>query len=427
MKFKIRTRHTGARFTVKYIQKYAKPGSMRSTIPKFEGSTNWDYANLFDKKLEQGRAKGQQRLYLHQIVAFHPSDAHKADEELLDIAEESLQMAMGDNKRHYVMAVERNTAHPHVHVVVALRSLDTKRVHRDFVDYIEIGKELEIKHGLYNADRTQKPSPYAPAPNTVQIERRTGQKSLKNDIKGKVATALETAADTATFLDTLEAFGVQILPGLNAGGLYGASFALDGEIFKGSQLNISAKKIKDKFGADPFFILLMQDAEKKAKAYAEKNTLEANGSKPTLATNLRNRTLDKHFESADDKTYFYKNTNKKAFNYDAEKNAVAFDHSNYKNIKAGIQKMLENGAEKIEASGSERFKHQAWTVAIQNGYAMADFYQPTLDDYEQALKTCMNEKQREKIREEMEKQKQKEREKQEHEKQKPQHRMKLKI
>ncbi|HIE2416447.1 TPA: relaxase/mobilization nuclease domain-containing protein [Pseudomonas aeruginosa] len=424
MKFKIRTRHANARFTVKYIQKYAKPGSMRSTIPKFENTSDWDYAKLVDKKFEQGRAKGQQRLYLHQIVAFHPSDSHKSDQELLDIAEESLQQAM-PGKRHFVMSVERNTEHPHVHVVVALRSLDTKRVHRDFVDYIEIGKELEIKHGLYNADRAQKPSPYAPAPNTVQIERRSGQKTIKNDLKGKVATALETAGDTATFLDTLEAFGVQILPGLNAGGLYGASFALDGEIFKGSQLNISAKKIKDKFGADPFFILLMQDAEKKAKAYAEKNTLEAHGSKPTLATNLRNRTLDKHFESADDKTFFYKNTNKKAFNYDAERNAVAFDHSNYKNIKAGMQKMLENGAAKIEASGSERFKRQAWAVAIQNGYAMADFYQPTLDDYEQALKTCMNEKQREKIKEEMEKQKQKEREKQEQEK--PKNRIKLKI
>lgn len=424
MKFKIRTRHQGARFTVKYIQKYAKPGSMRSTIPKFEGSTDWDFANLVDKKFEQGRAKGQKRLYLHVMAGFHPSDSHKTDEELLDIVEESLQIAM-PGKRHFVMAVERNTAHPHVHVVVGLRSLDTKRVHRDFVDYIEIGKELEIKHGLYNADRSEKPSPYAPAPNTVQIERRTGKKSLKNDIKDKVATALETAADTATFLDTLDAFGVQILPGLNASGLYGASFALDGEIFKGSQLNISAKKIKDKFSADPFFILLMQDAEKKAKAYADKNTLEANGSKPTLATNLRNRTLDKHFESADDKTYFYKNTNKKAFNYDAEKNAVAFDHSNYKNIKAGMQKMIENGAAKIEASGSDRFKRQAWTVAIQNGYAMADFYQPSLNDYEQALKTCMNEKQREKIKEEMEKQKQKEREKQEQEK--PKNRMKLKI
>jgi len=424
MKFKIRTRHTGARFTVKYIQKYAKPGSMRSTIPKFENTSDWDYAKLVDKKFEQARAKGQERLYLHQIVAFHPSDSHKTDEELLDIAEESLGLAM-KGKRHFVMAVERDKPHPHVHIVVALRSLDTKRVHRDFVDYIEIGKELEIKHGLYNADRQQKPSPYAPAPNTVQIERRTGQKSLKNDLKGKVATALETAGDTASFLDTLDAFGVQILPGLNAGGLYGASFALDGEIFKGSQLNISAKKIKDKFSADPFFILLMQDAEKKAKAYAEKNTLEANGSKPDLATNLRNRTLDKHFESADDKTYFYKNTNKKAFNYDAEKNAVAFDHSNYKNIKAGMQKMIENGAAKIEASGSDRFKRQAWIVGIQNGYPMADFYQPTLDDYEQALKTCMNEKQREKIKEEMEKQKQKEKEKQEQEK--PKNRMKLKI
>lgn len=424
MKFKIRTRHQGARFTVKYIQKYAKPGSMRSTIPKFDGTSDWDYAKLVDKKLEQGRAKGQQRLYLHQIVAFHPSDAHKTDEELLDIAEESLGRAM-KGKRHYVMAVERNTPHPHVHVVVALRSLDTKRVHRDFVDYIEIGKELEIKHGLYNADRTQKPSPFAPAPNTVQIERRSGQKSLKNDLKGKVATALETAADTASFIDTLDAFGVQLLPGLNASGLYGASFALDGEIFKGSQLNISAKKIKDKFSADPFFILLMQDAEKKAKAYAEKNTLEANGSKPNLATNLRNRTLDKHFQSPDDKTFYYKNNNKKAFEYDAEKNAVAFDHSNYKNIKAGMQKVLENGARKIEASGSERFKRQAWIVGIQNGYAMADFYQPSLDDYEQALKSCMNEKQREKIREEMEKQKQKEREKQEQEK--PKNRMKLKI
>ncbi|MGU1433195.1 relaxase/mobilization nuclease domain-containing protein [Pseudomonas aeruginosa] len=424
MKFKIRTRHANARFTVKYIQKYAKPGSMRSTIPKFENTSDWDYAKLVDKKLEQGRAKGQQRLYLHQIVAFHPTDAHKTDEELLDIAEESLGLAM-KGKRHFVMAVERNTAHPHVHVVVGLRSLDTKRVHRDFVDYIEIGKELEIKHGLYNADRTQKPSPFAPAPNTVQIERRTGQKSLKNDLKDKVATALETAKDTATFLDTLDAFGVQILPGLNASGLYGASFALDGEIFKGSQLNISAKKIKDKFSADPFFLLLMQDAEKKAKAYAEKNTLEAHGSKPNLATNLRNRTLDKHFQSPDDKTFYYKNNNKKAFSYDAEKNSVAFDHSNYKNIKAGMQKMLENGATELQASGSERFKRQAWTVAIQNGYPMADFYQPTLDDYEQALKSCMNEKQKEKIKEEMEKQKQKEREKQEQEK--PKNRMKLKI
>ncbi|WP_156176550.1 relaxase/mobilization nuclease domain-containing protein [Pseudomonas veronii] len=176
MKFKILTRKTHTAATVKYIQKHVTdPSSMRSTIPKFEDTSDSEYAQLVERKFEKGRAKNQQRLYFHKIVAFHPSDSHKTDSELLDIAEEALSISM-PGKRHYVMTVERDTAHPHVHICVALRSLDTKLVHREFVDYIEIGTALEIKHSLYNADRTQKPSPYAPAPNTVQIERKTGSK-----------------------------------------------------------------------------------------------------------------------------------------------------------------------------------------------------------------------------------------------------------
>lgn len=404
MKFKILTRKSHTAATVKYIQKHVTdPSSMRSTIPKFEGTSDSEYAQLVERKFEKGRAKNQQRLYFHKIAAFHPSDSHKTDSELLDIAEEALKISM-PGKRHYVMTVERDTAHPHVHICVALRSLDTKLVHRDFVDYIEIGKALEIKHSLYNADRAIKPSPYAPAPNTVQIERKTGSKTIKNDMKDSIGYVFENAQDTADFITQLEELNILVLPNLNSSGVSGLSFEKEGEIFKGSQLNFPIKKIKEKFGIDPFFTQLMKYSAEKNQSVLETQSLEGDGEKKGILRKYTNRTIDKHFLSNDEKTYFFKDTNKIAFTHDKEINQVNFASSNFKSIKAGAQKILETGtAVSVPSTCRAEFKRQAWIVCKLNNYPMSDFYEPTEADYEKALKLVKDEKEKERLGQELRK------------------------
>lgn len=402
MKFKILTRKTHTAATAKYIQKHVKdPSSMRSTIPKFEDTSDSEYAQLVERKFEKGRAKNQQRLYFHKIVAFHPSDSHKTDSELLDIAEEALEISM-PGKRHYAMAIERDTAHPHVHICVALRSLDTKLVHRDFVDYIEIGKALEIKHGLYNADRTDEPSPYAPAPNTVQIERKTGSKTIKNDLKESIGYVFENAQDTAEFITQLEALNILVLPNLNSSGVSGLSFEKEGEVFKGSQLNFPIKKIKERFESDPFFTQLMKYSAEKNQSILEKQSLKDTGEKKGIVKKYANRTIDKHFLSSDEKTYFFKDTKKIAFTHDRDINQINFTSSNFKSIKAGAQKILETGtAVSVPVTCRAEFKRQAWMVCMLNNYPMTDFYEPNEADYEKALKLVKDEKEKERLREEL--------------------------
>ncbi|WP_454833383.1 relaxase/mobilization nuclease domain-containing protein [Pseudomonas veronii] len=402
MKFKILTRKTHTAATVKYIQKHVTdPSSMRSTIPKFEDTSDSEYAQLVERKFEKGRAKNQQRLYFHKIVAFHPSDSHKTDSELLDIAEEALSISM-PGKRHYVMTVERDTAHPHVHICVALRSLDTKLVHREFVDYIEIGTALEIKHSLYNADRTQKPSPYAPAPNTVQIERKTGSKTIKNDMKESIGYVFENAQDTAEFITQLEELNILVLPNLNSSGVSGLSFEKEGEVFKGSQLNFPIKKIKERFESDPFFTQIMKYSAEKNQSILEKQSLEDAGEKKGIVRKYTNRTIDNHFLSSDEKTYFFKDTNKIAFTHNREKNEVNFTSSNFKSIKAGAQKILETGtAVSVPVTCRAEFKRQAWMVCMLNNYPMSDFYEPNEADYEKALKLGKDEKEKERLRQEL--------------------------
>lgn len=402
MKFKIITRKTHTAATVRYIQKHVKDSSsMRSTIPKFEDTSDSEYAQLVERKFEKGRAKNQQRLYFHKIVAFHPSDSHKTDSELLDIAEEALKISM-PGKRHYVMSIERNTAHPHVHICVALRSLDTKLVHRDFVDYIEIGKALEIKHRLYNADRVDKPSPYAPASNTVQIERKTGSKTIKNDMKESIGYVFENAQDTAEFITQLEELNILVLPNLNSSGVSGLSFEKEGEIFKGSQLNFPIKKIKARFESDPFFTQLMKYSAEKNQSILEKQSLESAGEKRGIARKYANRTIDKHFLSNDEKTYFFKDTNKIAFTHDREINQVNFASSNFKSIKAGAQKILETGtAVSVPSTCRAEFKRQAWLVCKLNNYPVTDFYEPTEVDFEKALKLVKDEKEKERLKQEL--------------------------
>ncbi|EPJ77218.1 relaxase/mobilization nuclease family protein [Pseudomonas sp. CFII64] len=391
MKFKIITRKSNTFSTVNYILKLAVPGSTRSTIPQFSGTSNFQFAKLVDKKFEDFRASNQDRLYFHKIIGFHPSDSNKSDAELMDIAEEALKISM-PGKRHFVMSVERNTAHPHVHICVALRSIETKKVHRDFVDYIKIGVELEIKHGLYNADRDTKPHPAAPAPGTMKIEARTGSKPLKNYMKESIAYSFEKAKKTSEFLELLKQSNIKLLPNLNSAGVSGLSFEKDGEVFKGSQLNYPIKKIKDKFGGDPLFTTLMQLTAEENQRLLEEQDLIGLGQKSSILRKYSNRTIDKHFLSSDEKNYYFKNTNKIAFVYDSEKNEAKLKTSNFKTIKAAAQKILETGtAVTTLPNSSDDFKKQTWLVCTLNNFPMSDFYKPSPFDLQQAIKMTKDE------------------------------------
>ncbi|WP_046483868.1 hypothetical protein, partial [Pseudomonas veronii] len=227
-------------------------------------------------------------------------------------------------------------------------------------------------------------------------------KTIKNDMKESIGYVFENAQDTAEFITQLEELNILVLPNLNSSGVSGLSFEKEGEVFKGSQLNFPIKKIKERFESDPFFTQIMKYSAEKNQSILEKQSLEDAGEKKGIVRKYTNRTIDNHFLSSDEKTYFFKDTNKIAFTHNREKNEVNFTSSNFKSIKAGAQKILETGtAVSVPVTCRAEFKRQAWMVCMLNNYPMSDFYEPNEADYEKALKLGKDEKEKERLRQEL--------------------------
>lgn len=167
----------GVSNSVKYIMK-TKPteesDSLDSSIPKADDESDQEYANRVESVFESCRVKNQKNLYQHNTLSFHPTEADNlSNAQMIEIAKELyLKEGMGNKNRHHIFVVERDKEHPHVHALIHLTDLDSKRVHNKFIDYNPISEKLEK-----NTDCTT--STENPAPSIIPNNQATKKNILK--------------------------------------------------------------------------------------------------------------------------------------------------------------------------------------------------------------------------------------------------------
>ena len=207
------------------------------SIERIEGETDHSYVMRIEKVFESARVPNQKNLYQFNSLSLHPSEANKfTDAQMIEMAKEvylrnGVKNSSNEN-RHYMFVVERNTEHHHVHAMIHLTDLTTKKVNNKMIDYNPIIKKLELKHGLYNEHRK---------PKTEDEYKKTFKKELK--------TILDNALTASEFLMLANGAGFDI----HHSGKDAYSMTKDGQTFKASDLAVSYKTLKAALGDDPKF------------------------------------------------------------------------------------------------------------------------------------------------------------------------------
>lgn len=351
----------GVANSAKYLLKTDPKGdSIDSSVARLDSESDHAYAMRIEKIFESARVPNQKNLYQHNALAFHPTDGEKlTDAQMIDIAKEVyLKNGLGEN-RHYLFVVERNTEHPHVHALLHLTDLDTNRVNNKFVKYNPILEKLENKYGLYNQHRMPTPENTAPS-NDLKSE-----KDLKKNFKSELKPLLENALTASEFLILANNAGFDI----THNGQMSYSLTKDGQTFKASDLGMSYKTLKARLGDDPeFSTTLARLHAKKAEndglgaisfdMYVTQADLDQYEAKKKKS----NRVLDTRFDSRNGHDFFFKDTNKKAFKYDAMRGRVDFNNNSPTAVKAGLQKLTENVKKPtaFKIGGSDYAKREIW-------------------------------------------------------------------
>ncbi|MBA4288177.1 MAG: hypothetical protein C0439_04250 [Pseudomonas sp.] len=390
--------------SLKYIRKHQgdpkNGGAYDSSIKKKTGTSEARYAEIFNRKMEGTRQKGQKNTYAFCSLSFSHADSKKlTDEQALEIAKDFYLNEAYPGNRHYHMTVENDKEHKHVHAIVGLTNLDTKKVNNKFVDFKPISEKIEAKYGLEKVARPkiEKPSPLATAPNTRKIEERTGKKTNKNDLKESVASAFLGSENFSQFIDNLQSHGVEFVPTTNSAGLSGASFEKDGEMFKGSQIGCSAAAIKEKFEKTKGFAQYIDFSKSvQSKINEERNLFNnAEGKKPKKFTHNKN-----FFQRGNE--VLHKDTEKVAYEKVNENQFIIKDFNMKTILQAAKEMNSKFPDEEITTNAkNEKYRKNLWTICKQNGFACSDFYEPTKSDYEFAIKNCFDEKQKEKLQKEL--------------------------
>lgn len=388
--------------SIKYVMKYTDDtkngGPFLSSLSKKSTTSVKQYAEIFERKIEKLRQKNQKNIYAFCSLSFSHADSKKlTDEEALEIARKFYLEEAFPGDRHFILTVENDKEHKHVHAIIGLTDFKTKKVFNKFVEFQPICSKFENLYNLEKVERSpaKKPSPFSAAPNTKKIEERKKEKTIKNDIKENVSLAFLSSNTFDDFMKELQENEISLIPTMNSAGLCGLCFEKNGEIFKGSQIGYSAKLIKEKYQNTKGF--------KSYVDFCKVNRKEINETKSLITDKVdvnKKIFLGKNFEDLGDKV-IYKETKKVA--YYRKENSIQFETSNLKNVSQAVKEMKQRNKDcclKVN-SQNESFRRNVWIACVQNQVDFTDdLYSASKSDYEFAIKNCFNEEAKQKLIEE---------------------------
>lgn len=343
---------------------------------KFEKTSVADFVKLgvkkcdqVNKKYENKSGRKQENVGMHEMISFDATDnitPEQAAELALSVWRDVLDI---DNHQHR-WGVHTDTDQIHVHLVWNKRD-NAGKIYDQKKDYELFEKALhktEMANGLKVVENRKFLKPDMPtnpqSSNEWRYEKK-GKKSEKTLFKEAVAAATDKAMTAGEFLEFLDRDGYTLI----VNGSQGYSLEKEGTIFKASEVGASYKLLQARFGDDPQFSdTLARLGVKKAPEremggisfdmYVTQADLDQYEAKKKKS----NRVLDTRFDSRNGHDFFFKDTNKKAFKYDAMRGRVDFNNNSPTAVKAGLQKLTENVKKPtaFKIGGSDYAKSQIW-------------------------------------------------------------------
>lgn len=413
----------GVSNSAKYLLKTNPKGdAIDCSIERLEGESDQAYANRIEKIFESARVHNQQNLYQFNSLSLHPSEGDKfTDAQMIEMAKEvylrnGVKNGLTEN-RHTMFVVERNTKHHHVHAMIHLTDLETKRVNNKMIDYNPIIKKLELKYGLYNEHRKPK-----------------DESEYKKTFKQELKTILDNALTASEFLMLADAAGFDI----HHSGKDAYSMTKDDQTFKASDLAVSYKTLKAALGDDPEFAATLAllhkdkpgndgsvsitaptneapaptnqtpsnqpqklpaaatppapdhepDQESGYSDYGSQSSEDRRKERADYFKGIRmQKTLYKNYHHDEDGNYYFNRNNLKAFEFDASSNTVTHKSATPSSVKAGLQKLTEDGKPcSLYTKGGEKYKRETWLQfhlmkLDEKGYTLEGF-KPSKQDRE---------------------------------------------
>ena len=372
---------------------------------KFDGTSIKDYNKLgvkkfnqINNKFEPKTGRKQEVLAIHEVISFSAKDLI-TNEQALDIALSVWKKAINLDNRKYRVAVhdKDDNGKTHVHLIWNKRDNKGKPYEQknDYELFEKLCHQAELKHGLEEVKNRKYLKPNMPTnpqgPNEYRLENR-GIKSEKTKFKEAVTSATDKAMTAGEFLEFLDNDGFTLIT--NGNNAY--SLEKDGQIFKASEVGASYKALKARFGDDPQFGDTLARLGVKTAPVCDFGSIggdfhDEQSSITERRIKKSNRVLDTRFDTTDGHDFFFKGTNKKAFEYSQSRGRVDFNNTSPMAIKAGLQKLTENlKPQDLKVNGPEFAKRGIWLQFHMMGLDTKGFsingFTPTASDKAQLEK-----------------------------------------
>ncbi|WP_010664401.1 relaxase/mobilization nuclease domain-containing protein [Marinilabilia salmonicolor] len=233
------------------IGKQIKGASFRGVLNYMEAKVNDGVGKFIDSNMMNDNARnlanefGIIRSLKPNIkkAVYHCSLAIGKDEKLTDeqfkkLGQDYLK-EMGFDNSQYVMYRHFDRDHPHIHLIANRIDMDGKVVSdgRDYRRSEETIRELEKKYSLSPVLESKFSKESSLSKGQIELYRRTGTIPAKKQIQIVLRKSLTKAISVAEFEKNLAEYGVLVKHHKNnQGKVFGVSFELNGQAFKGSAL-----------------------------------------------------------------------------------------------------------------------------------------------------------------------------------------------
>ncbi|CQR34451.1 DNA topoisomerase (fragment) [Thiomonas arsenitoxydans] len=177
-------------------------------------------------------------------AVLHVSLSAAVGEKLTDaqwqqIAQHYLR-GMGLTNNPFIVTRHTDTEHEHIHLLVSRITLSGKVVSdgRDYARQEVLMREIERAFGLQSVAPSRASPRKAARKGEIEGALRTGQPSSRQRLQQLCDAAAAGCDSFTTYVERLEAVGVEVVPVVQRGGakLSGLSYRLEGVLMKGSDL-----------------------------------------------------------------------------------------------------------------------------------------------------------------------------------------------
>lgn len=371
----------------KNLAKYVlnKATRIGGNIPVNMGNIN-ESAKFIESDFNSRLTAKQKSNEMHYIVSFEEQHQDISDDKLLLIGNELIKRHFSDN-RNFLLAVHRDTANPHLHLVMENRDFDNKPFYKkdNYRGLEDLAKKLEKKYSLKNEQISESRNTSNPTRlnyASKQYESRTGQESDEKKYKGELKGLLSSAQTPQALFKAMIADGFTIRANkskTDPSKLSGYYISKASTSIKPSSIGFQMSKLIEKYKVDENGIselILRYESPLPPDELGEVSSSPGPDPKP-LAN--RRESLYTKFQTSDGVNYTSKNEKYKT-SFTVNDNSVSFTNPNEISIKAGLQALLEQGNRgPFYLTGSQDFKRKTWLVSAMMGLEVSN-YQPSKSD-----------------------------------------------